>query len=31
MIDRVYGKYVHFLEKDRQAIKNFFGEDYWGE
>ncbi|WP_305043297.1 hypothetical protein [Geoalkalibacter sp.] len=31
MIDRVYGKYVNFLEKDRQAIQDFFGEDYWGE
>jgi integrase len=31
MIDRVYGKYVNFLEKDRQAIKDYFGEDFWGE
>ena len=31
MIDRVYGKYVTFLEKDRQDIKDYFGEDYWGE
>jgi integrase len=31
MINRRYGKYVNGLEKDRKAIKEFYGEDFWGE
>lgn len=31
MIDRRYGKYVNGIEKDRKAIKEFYGEDFWGE
>jgi len=31
LVDRVYGKYVNFLERDRQAVMEYYGEDYWGE
>lgn len=31
MIDKIYGKYVDKLEKDADAIKAYFGEDFWGE
>jgi len=31
MIDSRYGKYVNGLERDRRAIKEFFGEDFGGE
>ncbi len=29
MIDKLYGKYVNALEKDADAIKEYFGEDFW--
>lgn len=29
MINRRHGKYVNGLEKDRKAIKEFYGEDFW--
>lgn len=29
MIDTRYGKYVTGLEKDLEAIKEYFGEDFW--
>ncbi len=31
MIDTVYGKYPHGLEKELAAIKDYFGEDFWRE
>jgi len=31
MINRRYGKYVNGLEKDRKAIKEFYGEDFCGK
>ena len=31
MIDRVYGKYTSMLERERRAIKEYYGEDFWGE
>lgn len=30
MIDKIYGKYVDELEKDAEDIKEYFGEDFWG-
>lgn len=31
MNNRRYGKYVNGLEKDRKAIKEFYGEDFCGK
>jgi len=28
-IDTVYGKCVNDLEKDADAIKDYYGEDFW--
>jgi hypothetical protein len=28
MIDRIYGQYIHGLEKDLDDIKKYFGEDF---
>jgi len=31
MIDKIYGKYKNFLERDAAAIKDYYGQDFWGE
>jgi integrase len=31
MIDNIYGKYTHGTEKEIPAIKEYFGEDFWGK
>lgn len=31
MIDKIYGKYKHGTEKEIPAIKEYFGEDFWGK
>ena len=31
MIDNVYGRYINGIEEDLEAIKDYFGEDFWGE
>ena len=28
-IDKVYGKYREALEKDEEAMKDYYGEDFW--
>ena len=30
LVDAVYGLYVNGLERDLDAIKEYYGEDFWG-
>jgi len=29
MVDRVYGKYREGLEKERKAMQDYYGKDFW--